>query len=66
MRIRDHVKPAPDPWFITPDALTEDCIHRKSLEDKIYKKLSVGGARIALVGEGGIGYSITACLFPHI
>lgn len=58
------MKPIFKPLFIVTHAPTRDYIHRQSLEDEIHKKLSVGGARIALVGEAGIGYGISIRRFP--
>lgn len=57
----DRNVPAPKPWFIVPSAPTPGYVHRQSHENEIWARLSEGGARIALVGKGGIGYGVNAC-----
>jgi hypothetical protein len=45
----------PDRIFAVPFGPDPDYIHRGSIEEELYSKLSVSTARVALVGLGGIG-----------
>ena len=66
MRLLDDAMSPLDPLFIVPQFPVPDYVHRQPIEAEIYRKLSLGGARIALVGGSGIGYSISGHKLPPV
>jgi hypothetical protein len=50
-----NLKPPTEPLFTVPYPPTSEYVHLQPLEDDVYDKLLLGGARVALVGAGGIG-----------
>jgi hypothetical protein len=59
----DFNKPSSKPFFIVPYAPTQYYLHREMYEDALYDALSVGGTRIAFIGEAGVGYGISVCTY---
>lgn len=51
----DHSWKPPDLIFAVPFPRDDDYVHRGTLVNELYMKLSVSTARVALIGLGGIG-----------
>jgi hypothetical protein len=56
-------RPAWKPFFVGPPALTRHYLHQRVYEARLYNTLSAGGTRIAFIGEAGVGYGISACIY---
>ncbi|KAM0714640.1 hypothetical protein Q7P37_009938 [Cladosporium fusiforme] len=63
--ISDRPGTPPPPLSTVPFPRDPDYIHREQLVTKIRHKLSVPGARVALVGLGGVGKSQLAIEYAH-
>ncbi|KAM0717044.1 hypothetical protein Q7P37_006896 [Cladosporium fusiforme] len=58
-------EPSPEPLSTIPFPRDSDYVHREQLEDEIHEKLSAPGARVALVGLGGLGKSQLAIEYSY-